>query len=204
MKKIKEQTGKQPADISPPNKIKVKRSLTLRFYMMVLGGGLTILGLVFFVIYFMTLNMVVGAPSIFMLGGGGGLFYYYWKKDSSATTEFIGEVNKKQVNCLNIYPAKLLFEDMVNPVGFPWECLNDSKRYYVNIWDEAVKRLVPFVLPDQMYYDPRVFAERVLGLPAHKKLFTRKPKLLQQLKTVLLVLAIGIIWILILTTTPGV
>ena len=81
------------------------------------------------------------------------------------------------------------------------KCVGLKGNYFVNIWDEASKRLIPFVLPDQQYCDPIVFAQRVLGLPAHKKIFERKPKLLQRLKTALLVIAIGIVWLLILTTT---
>ena len=96
-----------------------------------------------------------------------------------------------------------MFENVYEPQGFPMTCLNDKKKYYVNIQDPTGKSkgLVPFVLPDQQYYDPGVFAERVLELPAHQKIFTRKPNLFQKIKTGLLVLAIGIVWLLILTTT---
>ena len=82
-------------------------------------------------------------------------------------------------------------------------CVNLKKSFYVNIEDAASKKLVPFVLPDQQYYDPNVFAQRVLGLPAHRKIFERKLKLMQKLKTALLVMAIGIVWLLILTTGGG-
>ena len=146
----------------------------------------------------------VGAPSVFMMVGGGVLFKHYWGKAGKVVIEHIGEIKKEQVNSLCIYPDKIIFENTTGEkAGFPWQCLNDKKNYFVLKWDEAINRLIPFTLPDQQYYDPSVFAERVLELPAHQKIFTRKPKLLQRLKTALLVLAIGIVWLLILTTTGG-
>lgn len=192
---------KQPEAL--PQQAKVKRRLTFRFYMLVVGGIIAVLGLAFFVIYFITLNMMFGAPSILMIAGGGFLVYFYWRKyENIAVTEFIGGIKKIQVNSMNLYSSMVIqFEDMAKPEGFPWECINDGKMYYVNKWDLESKQFVPFILPDQQIMDPKEFAERVLGLPAHKKIFTRKPKLLEKLKTALLVLAIGIVWLLILTTT---
>lgn len=181
--------------------LKVKRIYPVRLVMLVLSGVVAFGGVVMFAIYFMTQNMTVGAPSIFMIGGGTILFRYYWGKTEDVVIQHFGSVSKAQVNSLCIYPTKVLFEEVVKPVGYPWRCLNDKKNYFVLKWDEAVKRLVPFALPDQQYYDPGVFAERVLELPAHQKIFTRKQNLFQKLKTALLVLAIAIVWLLILTTT---
>lgn len=186
--------------------LKVKKVYTLRFYMMILSGGATVLGAAFFVIYFITTNMALGAIGAIVFGVGILTFRYYWKKEGSISIEHIGGVKGEKdinVNSLTIYQDKVVFEDVYNPEGFPMLCLNDNRKYFVNIQDEKTKRLGPFVLPDQQYYDPIVFAQRVLGLPAHKKIFERKPKLIQKLKTALLVLAIGIVWLLILTTTGG-
>lgn len=203
MKKGKAISAKQPESTvdsmaKPP---KLKKIYTRRLVMLIMAGGITIAGVAMFAIYFVTQNMAVGGPSIFLIGGGGILFKYYWGKTDDAVVQHFGAVNKEQVNCLSIYPGRLVFENVENPEGYPWGCLNDKKNYFVLIWDEAVKKLVPFVLPDQQYYDPSVFAERVLELPAHQKIFTRKPNLYQKLKTALLVLAIAIVWLLILTTT---
>lgn len=181
----------------------VKRAYSLRLFMLFASGITAVAGLVMFAIYFVTQNIAFGGPSVFMLAVGIFLFKYYWSKSDDVITEHIGEVKKVQVNSLCIYPDKVLFEDVVEPEGYPWACLNDHKKYFVNIWDLATKRLIPFVLPDQQYYDPVVFAERVLALPAHRKIFRRKEKLLQKLKTAMLVLAIGIVWLLIMTTTGG-
>jgi len=195
----------KPIESKPESEVKpiklIKKSYTRRLIMLVLAGILICVGLVFFAIYFFTLNMVFGASFIFLIGGGVILFLYYWKKGDDAVIQHIGEVNKTQVNSLCLYPNRIVFENVESPKGYPQQCLNDKKHYFVNIWDGAINRLVPFVLPDQQYYDPGVFAERVLELPAHQKIFMRKPTLFQKIKTGLLVLAIGIVWLLILTTT---
>ena len=182
----------------------VKKRYTLRFYMMVLSGVAMGFGLFLFAIYFKTLNIALGLPSIIMMVAGIFTFRYYWKKETNIALEHIkGEEKFESANCLNIYSDKVEFATMLDPAGFPMKCINLGKRYYVNIMDGASNRLIPFVLPDQQYYDPNVFAQRVLGLPAHRKIFERKPKLIQKLKTALLVLAIGIVWLLIMTTTGG-
>lgn len=196
MKKAGEK--KLEEDVNTP---KVKKRYTLRLPMLILSGTAAIGGLALFVIYFFTANISIGAPSVFMMAGGFFAFKYYWSKSDDVVTEHIGEVSKVQVNSLCIYPDKVVFEDVHKPEGFPWECINDHKKYFVNIWDLATNRLVPFALPDQQYYDPVVFAERVLALPAHRKIFRKKEQLLQKIKTALLVVTILIVFFLILTTT---
>ena len=196
--------------VIPPieeSKVTVKTKYTLRFYMMVISAASSVIGLIMFVMYFFSMNMVIGAPGIVMAVTGVFVFNYYWKKEGNVSVDHIklgGEESKVETgdcNCLNIYRDKILFQNMDKPSGFPMQCVNLKKSFFVNIWDEKTKRLIPFVLPDQQYMDPIVFAQRVLGLPAHKRIFERKPKLLQKLKTAMLVIAIGIVWLLILTTT---
>lgn len=188
-----------PESVAKPPKL--KKTYTRRLIMLIVAGALIGIGLVFFAIYFFTTNMVFGASFIFLIGGGVILFKYYWGKTDDAVIEHIGEINKAQVNSLCLYRDRIAFENINEPGGYPQRCLNDKRNYFVLIWDEAKKGLVPFVLPDQQYYDPGVFAERVLELPAHQKIFARKSDLFQKIKTGLLVLAIGIVWLLILTTT---
>lgn len=184
-----------------PEMPNVNKRASRRLYMLVLGGLLTAIGLAMFLSYVFTLNMVIGAPGVFMVGGGVILFYIYWKKADDAVTEFVGKPSKEQFNSLSIYPDKMIFENVHQPGGQVWKCKNDGKRYFVNIWDEERRRLVPFELPDQQYYDPRVFAERVLGLPAHRKIFTRRQDLFHKLRPIFLIVAIILVWILIVTTT---
>lgn len=181
----------------------VKKRYSLRLFALAGSSVLAVAGLAMFVIYMNTLNMALGAVSVPMMVAGAVVFKYYWGKTGDLVTEQIGKPAQEQVNSLCIYPDKIVFEDVYEPKGYPWQCTNDNKKYYVNIWSEVKKALIPFVLPDQQYYDPAVFAERVLALPAHRKIFERKETMFHKLKTGLLVLTIGIIIFLILTTTGG-
>ena len=182
--------------------IKTKKTYTPRFYMMVLSGIGSIVGVVLLVIYFQTLNVIIGLPGVIMVVAGLFTFRHYWQSEGNLSVEHVGGKKKDEIaNSLNIYSDRIEFANVEEPLGFPLTCINLKKKFHVNIWDEAITKLVPFVLPDQQYCDPGVFAQRVLGLPAHRRIFERKPKLLQKLKTALLVIAIGIVWLLILTTT---
>lgn len=182
--------------------VNTKKTYTFKFYMLILSGAVAIIGVCLFVLYFISLNMALGAPGIIMTGAGVLAFRYYWNKEESIAIEHIGEGKVgNNANCLNIHPNIIQFATMLKPQGFPMECENLKKKYFVNIWDGKV--YVPFILPDQQYMDPDTYAMRVIDLPAHRRIFARKPKLLQRLKTALLVIAIGIIWLLILTTTGG-
>lgn len=182
-------------------KVKVKKVYTRRFYMIILSGIVIAVGVGLFVVYFKTLNVVLGLPGVIMIVAGLFTLRHFWGSEGDIATEHIDGAKKEIVNSLNIYKDRIVFEDMPKPEGFPMTCVNLKKKFYVNIDDVVTKKLIPFVLPDQQYCDPIVFAQRVLGLPAHRKIFERKPKLLQRLKTALLVIAIGIVWLLILTTT---
>ena len=199
MKKIKDtENTKQPVS-NNANLPQVKKTYSKRLGVLFASGVVVFLGLALFVVYFFNENVMIGAPAIFMVIGGIILFKYYWEKTGDVITEHIGEQVTTQVNSLSLYPDKIIFENVNEPKGYPWECLNDKKKYYVNFWNGSA--LVPFVLPDQQYYEPGVFAERVLELPAHRKIFLRKPDLFQKIKTGLLVVAIVIVWLLIVTTT---
>ena len=193
--------GKKPDEPKTANLPVVKKSYSLRLLMLFVSGIMAVIGLAMFIVYFFTTDISIGAPSVFLMAGGFFVFRYYWSKSADVVTEHIGVVSKAQVNSLCLYRDRIVFEDVAKPEGYPWECIDDHKKYYVNIWDEAIKRLVPFALPDQQFYDPGVFAERVLALPAHRKIFRRKEKMFQKLKTALLVVAILIVWLLIITTS---
>jgi hypothetical protein len=148
--------------------------------------------------------MMLGGPGVVMIGVGAVVFRYYWKKGGSNKVEHIsGKKFSDVANCLIIYPDKVEFSYIINPEGYPWECLNDKTNYFIYIKDMGSSKLIPFILPDQQYFDPEVFGQRVLGLPSHKKIFRRRPKLLERLKPAFLVLGIGVVWLLILTTTGG-
>jgi hypothetical protein len=193
-KKINETQSEKP---------QVNRHISRRAILMTTGALVGVTGLVMFMTYIFTTNMIIGLPGVVMSFGGGILFYIYWKKDSEIFVDsWDKEPKNTQYNSMSIYPGVVIFEDVENPKGVPWRCLNDGKPYYVNISPTVKKEdLKPLELPDQRYYDPRVFGERVLTLPAHRKLFARKEDLFQKLKPLMVLGAIVIVWILIITTT---
>ncbi len=202
MKKHKEPIAELPEE--KPEKVKVKRTFSRRFYILLSSGVVSVVGIGLFVLYYFSLNIVMGVGGFVAVVAGVFTFRHYWLQDGGGSIVHLGgQKLDSDVNSMNIYSDRLEFAEVYEPKGFPWQCLNDNKTYFVNIWDEAARKLVPFILPDQQYCDPIVFAQRVLGLPAHKKIFERKPKLMQKLKTALLVVAILIVWLLILTTTGG-
>lgn len=204
-KKIKETKPEIEPEIEPEaaELPVVKKRYSIRLFALAGSGVAAAVGFAMFALYMRTLNMTLGALSVPLMVAGAVVFKYYWGKTGDLVTEQIGKPAQEQVNSLCLYPDKIVFENVYEPKGFPWQCTNDSKKYYVNIWREEDNALIPFVLPDQQYYDPTVFAERVLALPAHRKIFERKENLFQKLKTGLLVLTIGIILFLIIVTTGG-
>lgn len=185
----------------------VKKKASRRLVMMVLSAIALLLGVGSFFIYFFTQNIFLGAPGVILGLGGFFLFRHYWNQESDIVVEHMIEakVDPKLVNVLGIYRDKVVFESVGKEdlLGFPWTCKNDKRKYYVHIHDMPSNGNSPhaFILPDQQYYDPVVFAERPLALPAHQKIFRRKEKLGHYIKTALLVVAIIIVWIVILTTT---
>ena len=182
----------------------VKKRFTQKAIVLASSGLLLVGGFICFVIYMNTGQMLLGTVGILVMVPSAALFKYFWGKSTDVLViEHIGKPLQEQVNSLCIYPDKVIFENVDKPEGYPWECTNDSKKYFVNIWDVKDKILKQFILPDQQFYDPGVFDERVLALPAHRKIFARKPTLFQALKTGLLVVAIGIMFVRILTTTGG-
>ena len=197
---ISESENKQPEDSNLP---KVTKNYPRRTMLLALTGGIALLGLAFAVIYIFTMNMALGFIGVPLMFVGGLGFYYYWGQSKDIQVRYVGDVPAGQVNALVIYPDGIKFQDIANPQGFIWHWIDDGKPYWI-YWDNPVtKRLEPFVLPDQQYYDPQVFAERVLSLPCHRKIFQRRQDLFHKLKPfIAAVIALGL-WILIITTTGG-
>lgn len=204
MKKHKDKEPKTPQELGTPTgfeKPVVKRTYSKRLIMLGISGTMIGIGVLFFMMYFFTLNMILGGIGLFIGAGGAILFYYYWNQNRDAIVKLVGETPKEEVNSLTIYQDHIVFENVHKPGGFLWQCINDGKHYFVNWWNPVKKLIEPFVLPDQQYYDPQVFAERVLTLPAHRKIFTKKQDLLHKLRPVFLFVIAVAIWILIMTTT---
>jgi len=114
------------------NRLKVKKSFTLRPFLLIGTGVAFLLGVVLFAIYVFSANIAVGGPAVLLLIGGGFSFWHFWKRrGDSGAVEHIGEVPKEQMNSLCIYPSEIKFEDVYEPEGYPWECQNDGKKYFV-------------------------------------------------------------------------
>jgi len=206
MKKQKEiKTDTAPAEAPPmPRK---ERDRGIHYLVAAITCGLAGIGL--FIGYFITLNMLFGYVFIAPMLAAWWFYHKYKKSREEAVEEAIYStkpVATGQVNSMNIYPADeggVVFENTAKPEGQPKICENDGKPYFVHIWDIATKRLRPFMLPDTQYYDPRVFAERVLELPAHRRIFQRKQTVMQKLKPAILFLLIIALWIANLTIAPA-
>lgn len=204
---MKKKENKEPAVPEEYKKPAVTRTYSKRLVMLVVSGLMVLLGVGSFILYMFNTNMIIGVPGVIIGVTGVFLLKHYWGQSKDAIVTHIGEPTKVEVNSLTIYRDRVVFENIYKPGGFLWKCINDGKHYFVN-WEvdgvkKGTKAIAPFVLPDQQYYDPQVFAERVLTLPAHRKLFTRKVDLIHKLRPVILgVIAIGVA-ILIIVTTGG-
>jgi len=194
---------KPSGDGDKPNLPKVTKSYPKRTAMLVLCAISIAMGVGLAVVYVFTTNMVLGFIGIPFLFGGGLGFYYFWGQSKDIQIRYVGDVTKEQVNALVIYQDKIVFENIANPSGFVWHWIDDGKPYYI-YWDNPqTKKLAPFNLPDQQYYDPQVFAQKVLSLPCHRKIFQRRQDLMHKLKPfIAAIIALGL-WILIITTTGG-
>lgn len=220
VKPKKEEVVKKPEEpvIKPEAKMKVKEIGGRRWWLVYLGGGLILLGIIGFVIFAGNPSaMVIGVPSIFFILGGGLCVWQGMEKKETGIILLPGgskKTGQKQkpiaANCLNIYPDKMAFEE--NPedelAGHPRKCLNDNKYYFINIWDTAwsnpkpIGKLTQFLLPDTQYRDPRVFALN-LRIPAHRKLAQRKASTLEKLSPFILVAAIVIVGIIMIAMSPS-
>lgn len=205
------------AKVSPAAKPTRKRTSLTTFWLV---GGLTVIALSFLCGYIWLAlyprSPIPAVPTIAGLVGGVILIKKYFNKRGEKGETIIlpcseGDSDKtktcvlvdKTPNSLTLYPNKVVFEAVQNPQGQPWKCHNDNKLYYIHIYDEKAQQLKVFNLPDQQYMEPGIFATRVLELPAHRRIFARKQKLLEQLTPVIMVVAMIVVAILIAMTTGG-
>jgi hypothetical protein len=109
-------------------------------------------------------------------------------------------------NCLNIYPREkggIRFEYMNKPpFGLTQQCINNGKKYFVNIWKPEDNQLVPLIFQDQKYEDPRVLAEVVEADPV-RRYFEISIPLLEKIAPWAFVAAIGLA-LLAIIILPGV
>jgi hypothetical protein len=213
-------TAPSPLDRKPKEAImpvKIMRVGGRRLWLA--GIGVAIAGVSFIGIanYSTTLNMAVGFVSIMAFAGGAVCIYLGLKNQDAGVVLSPASkmVNGKLVtapkflaNSLNIYPNQIVFEELPLEAlhhGQLRKCRNDNKYYYVHIWGTAFggkeEKLNEFLLPDTQYRDPREFANNI-NIPAHRRLAMRKESLLQKLSPVLIIAGMGIVALLIITTSP--
>ena len=158
-------------------------------------------------------NMLLAMGTIVFWPGGAYLLYRGIKKPDQEVVIVGADKPTGLVNSLNIYgkkdeetdkvyPEKVVFEWVDEPKGQPQQCTNNSKWYYVHIWDIATQQLKPFVLPDSQYFDPREFAN-VIMMPAHKRLFERQASMLQKIAPWVMVVAFLVSIFGLIATTPA-
>ena len=155
---------------------------------------------------FLTLGVIVAWP-------GGIYLIYRGIRGAEHDVVIVGsEKPAGPVNSLNIYARKdkttgkicadkVAFDMVYEPQGQPQQCTNNGKWYYVHIWDIAKQELLPFILPDSQYFDPREFAN-VIKMPADKKLFERQASMLQKVAPWVMVVAFLISILGMVMTAP--
>jgi hypothetical protein len=194
------------------NSARVKKVGGRRWWL--LGSGLVIagLGITGFIIYALTMNMGIGAPSVFMLVGGCVAAYYgYQPRDEGIVLTASGKnIKPIEANAFNIYRDRLVFEKMDDStlLGQPRKCRNDNKYYYVHTtgdaWrgkDSDANKLIAFTLPDTQYRNPTEFANN-LNIPAHRELAKKRSTLFQKLSPALILVGMMIVFILWVATSP--
>ena len=139
---------------------------------------------------------------------GGFLIFKAFTASRGTSTVIVGEKPvSAAANSLNIYvkkdsegkfsPEKIAFELVdssgkiveklpeegekpYHPPGQPWQSLDDSNWYYLNVIDIGSGLAKPFTLPDKKYFDPGELAN-VLEMRAHRALFTSRTSMFQKI-----------------------
>ena len=139
-------------------------------------------------------NILLAFLTLIMLPGGGYLAYRGWgKRDEGLIITPGGQkFVAGPVNSINISPDSIDFVMVKEPKGHPQEVLNFHKYFYVNIFDEESGGYKPLTLPDTKYRDPREMAN-ILNLPAHRRLISRRPSLVQKIAPFAILIAICIV-----------
>lgn len=157
-------------------------------------------------------NMLLTVVVIMAWPGGIYLIYRSFKKSDTDVVIVGADKPTTAVNSLNIYakkdkstgkiyPEKIAFEWINEPMGQPQQCTNNGRWYYVHIWDIETNLLKAFTLPDNQYFDPREFAN-VIRMPAHNKLFEQELTLLQKASPFIMVAVFVIALLGMVMTTP--
>jgi len=131
---------------------------------------------------------------------GGFMLFLSWRR-SGDVRHIVRDKDGKEKeaaippNSLNIYPNRVEFAFVENPLGQSQKCLNDGKYYHIHTVTEEGEGgvLSEFQLPDdddsERYYDPTEFANPVT-MPSNKKYFTWSASTMQKISIGLMALLI--------------
>lgn len=206
---------------------KIKIALN-RYWLLVLAGIVSLIvgGVVCAVWMSSPTNQLLGMVTLAAFIGGAWLLWRQFRHrhelGTGATVSIAdiasggnGKVDMKSANTLIIeakldedlevvIPQRVAFVNRNNPGGQPWKCRNNGQNYFVEIWDIAKHKFLPFLLPDQEYTDP-AFMAKYLDQPAQTKFMQHRESLMKYIGPGLLVVAnIGaIIGIVALMPTGG-
>lgn len=186
---------------------------TRRLMLLALSGAMVLIGVIMFIAYMLNPEiMVIGGAGVFVLGIGAVGVWYFWKGGGDLVKTSVSSKKPKtgDANSLILKGNVCKFENLYvkegqELPGTERRCRNDNRFYHVLLDDSKKEKpeYKAFELPDQQYYDPTVFAERVLDLPAHRKIFTRREGMGQYIKTGLLLVAMAIVGIVMIASSGG-
>lgn len=158
----------------------MKRQFSWR--QIIIGAILAAGGLGAGVVYFGAPDSLVFAVLMLAgLGGGGFLLYRGIRagKNVAVVTEK-GVQAIADVNAIVIRKRTLTLDHLEDPKGFPVRVKNNGKLWHL-YWERPDDTLEPYELPDGcQYFDPQEYAS-ALSMPAHRKLFSHRQSLLEQL-----------------------
>ncbi len=98
-------------------------------------------------------------------------------------------------NIITITPESVKFSYEEHPEGIPMRCRKNDREYVIRR-QEGEADAKQLVIPDHTeHFDPREYGN-VLGMPAHRKLFTRRGTLFGNLAPWSLVVAMIIFFII--------
>ena len=172
--------AKAKAATKEPKPPKVKNQSNGKWAKIGLGAVIAIIGIGIVVVLYgqnpQNLIWAIGLPMVgfgiflasrgFQDDSGGSVTAIFQQTPQGPVPTNVAAIQKPsgKENCLNIYPAELggiRFEHMEEGTftqSVPQKCENDNRWYYVNRWSKDDNKLVPFVVPDMEYFDPREFA----------------------------------------------
>jgi hypothetical protein len=193
-----------------PQDNKASRKASKKLLFIAGSGVFALIGTIMLIAYIMNpASMVVGGAGVFILGIGALGIWYFWKGSDDFVKTSVSTKKPKtgDANAMILREGVVRFDDIYvkegeELPGREHRCRNDNRFYHVLLDDSKKEKpnYMPFELPDQQYYSPQVFAERVIDLPAHRRLFTRREGMGQYIKTGLLLVGMAIVGIVMIAS----